>query len=262
MPENNKHITPFPKGSGKLDFIYGIADNSLILAQRLSELTGHGPALEVDMALSNIALDLFGEVRNYFQYGAQLAGEGKTEDDLAFFRSEREFRNVLLVELPNTDFAYVIARQFLYDHFHYLVLEELMNSADEDIAAVAAKSIKEVDYHKDFSSEWMKRLGDGTQESHDRLQAAVNDLWKYTDEFFQMTKADENMLKEGVGVNLEELREPWKKNVSEVLREATIEIPEVQFYQRGGKDGVHTEHMGHLLTEMQYLQRTYPGLEW
>lgn len=262
MAKKDDYVAPYPKGESKIDYIYGIADSSLILAQRLSELCGHGPTLEVDMALTNIALDLFGHVRNFYQYGAELIGEGKTEDDLAFFRNEREFVSALLVEQPNRDFAWVITRQFLYDHFHYLLLEKLQISSDGQIAAIARKSIKEVSYHRDFSSGWMIRLGDGTEESHERVQNALNDLWIYTDELFQKTAADKRMLEEGVGIDYDELRESYHQNVSEVLEEATLSIPETKYFQKGGKNGVHSEHMGHLLSVMQYIQRTYPGLEW
>jgi len=259
---NKEKIHPYPKAEDKVEFIYGIADNSLILAQRLSELTGHGPTLETDMALTNIALDLFGQVRLYYQYAAKILGDGKTEDDLAFLRTERQFRNVLLAEQPNTDFGYVIARQFLFDHFHYLLLEKMQTSEDGTLASIARKSIKEVAYHRDFSSNWVKRLGDGTEESHQRMQTAINDLWKYSDEFFHPTAAEKKMHEEGVGLNLEDLREEYRKNISEVLKEATLEVPELKYFQKGGKEGIHTEHMGHLLTEMQYMQRTYPGMKW
>lgn len=252
----------FTKDEGLVGLIYGLADSSLILAQRLSELTGHGPSLELDMGLSNIALDLFGQVRSYYQYAAKELGDGKTEDDLAFLRTEREFRSVLLAEQPNTDFAYTIARQFLYDHFHYLMLEKLQNSADGTLASIARKSIKEVAYHREYTSDWIKRLGDGTEESHKRIQKVINDFWGYTNELFLKTQADKNMIEQGIGVDFEEFKEEYYKNVKEVLEEATLEIPESKYFQKGGKEGVHTEHFGHLLTEMQYMQRTYPGMEW
>src|SRR5699024_11169873 len=250
---NTEKITPYPNSIDKVEFIYGIADSSLILAQRLSELTGHGPTLETDMALTNIALDLFGQVRSYYQYAAKLIGEDKTEDDLAFFRTEREFKNALLVEIPNKDFAYVIGRQFLYDQFHYLLLKELQKSEDTTIAAIARKSIKETAYHRDFSSNWIKRLGDGTEESENRMQTALNELWKYHDELFYKTEADKKMIEEGVGVDLENLKETYLESVKEILEEATLEIPDLKFFQKGGKEGRHTEHLGHLLTEMQYM---------
>ncbi len=257
-----EYQTPYPKKSGKLDFIYGLADSSMILAQRLSELCGHGPSLETDMGLTNIALDLFGQVRSYYQYGAELLGEGKTEDDLAFFRTEREFRSVLLVEQPNRDFAYTIGRQFLYDHFHYLLLKELQHSEDGHIASIARKSLKEVAYHREYSSDWIKRLGDGTEESHQRMQNALDELWEYTDELFYKTEADEQMIEEGIGVDFGKLKEAYYQNIQAVIEEATLSIPESKYFQKGGKNGIHTEHMGHLLTEMQYMQRTFPGMEW
>lgn len=262
MADNKNKIAPYPKNDGLVGLIYGLADSSLILAQRLSELTGHGPSLEVDMGLTNIALDLFGQVRSYYQYAAKELGNGKTEDDLAFLRTEREFRSVLLAEQPNTDFAFTITRQFLYDHFHFLMLQKLQHSEDGTLAAIARKSIKEVTYHREYTSDWIKRLGDGTQESHERIQKAINEFWGYTDELFHKTSADVNMIEEGIGVDFEEFKEEYYKNVKAVLEEATLEIPESKYFQKGGKIGVHTEHMGHLLTEMQYMQRTYPGMEW
>lgn len=262
MPQTNIIKDAFPKSDEKIEFVYGLADSSLILGQRLSELTGHGPTHEVDMALTNIALDLFGEVRNYFQYAAGLFEEEKTEDDLAFFRTEREFRNVLLVEQPNRDFAYVIVRQFLYDHFHYLMLQEMQQSEDGTLASIARKSIKEVAYHREFSSGWLKRLGDGTEESHQRAQTALSDLWRYSDELFHKTEADTNMMAKGIGVDLDKLRKTYSTNVKPVVEEATLELPDLKYFQGGGKNGEHTEHLGHLLSEMQYMQRTYPGLEW
>lgn len=255
-------IEPYPKNEGMVDFIFGIADNSLILGQRLSELTGHGPTLETDMALTNIALDLFGEVRMFYQYAAKNSDKEVTEDDLAFFRTEREFRNALLVEQPNHDFAYTIGRQFLFDHFHYLLLKELQNSKDEQIKSIASKSLKEATYHRSFSSNWVKRLGDGTEESHERMQVALNNLWRYTEEMFQNTDADEKMTEEGIGTDLQKLKNTYYKNVEEIVKEATLKVPEVKHFQKGGKDGRHTEYMGHLLAEMQYMQRTYPGMEW
>ncbi len=258
----NKRINPYPKDDGLIGFIYGLADSSLILAQRLSELCGHGPSLELDMGMTNIALDLFGQVRSYYQYAAKKIGGETTEDDLAFFRTEREFRSVLLVEQPNTDFAYVMARQFLYDHYHYLMLQKLQQSEDGMLASIARKSVKEVEYHREYSSGWIRRFGDGTGESHERIQKAIDDLWVYTDELFHKMPADKNMINEGIGVDFEAFKEEYYKNVEEVLEEATLKVPESKYFQKGGKNGVHTEHMGHLLTEMQYMQRTYPGMEW
>lgn len=244
------------------DYIIQIADNSLILGQRLGDLCGHGPTLETDIALTNISLDLFGQVRSYYQYAAKLMGGDANEDTIAFLRKENEYKNVLLVEQPNTDFAYVIARQFFFDHFHWLLQDKLQQSSDETLAAIAKKSIKEVSYHVRFSSDWMKRLGDGTEESHQRIQQAVNDLWVYTDELFHMTEADQEMLQNGVGVDLSSLKDIYYERIKSVLQEATIGIPESEYFQKGGKKGVHTEHMGFILTEMQYMQRTYPNMTW
>ncbi|TJY37125.1 1,2-phenylacetyl-CoA epoxidase subunit PaaC [Pontimicrobium aquaticum] len=244
------------------NYLLGIADNSLILGQRLGELCGHGPSLETDIALTNISLDLFGQVRSYYQYAAKVAGDNRDEDTIAMMRPEREYVSVLLVEQPNTDFGYVIARQFLFDVYHYMFLTELQNSKDETLAAIAKKSIKEVSYHVRFSSDWIKRLGDGTEESHARIQNAINDLWTYTDELFHQTEADKEMINEGVGVDTSKLKEQYYKHISEVLNEATLEVPDLKYFQKGGKQGVHTEHMGYILTELQYMQRAYPNMSW
>lgn len=243
-------------------YILGIADNSLILGQRLGELCGHGPNLETDIACTNMALDLLGQVRNYYQYAAKIAGDGRSEDDIAMLRNEREYLNVLLVEQPNIDFAHTIAKQFLFDAYHLLFLKELEKSHDITLAAIATKSIKEVSYHKRFSSDWMKRLGDGTEESHYRIQTAINELWTYTDELFHQTEADLAMLKEGVGVDVTKLKTQYYQNVSEILEEATLQVPESKYFQKGGKQGIHTEHMGYILSELQYMQRTFPKMEW
>jgi ring-1,2-phenylacetyl-CoA epoxidase subunit PaaC len=183
-------------------YICGIADNSLILGQRLGELCGHGPSLETDIALTNISLDLFGQVRSYFQYAAELKGEQSTEDTFAFLRKEQEYRNVLLVEQPNTDFAYVIARQFLFDVYHQLFLEQLQSSSDQTLAAIAKKSLKEVTYHVRFSSDWVIRLGDGTEESHTRMSAAIADLWIFTEELFSSTEVEKEMASAAIGVDV------------------------------------------------------------
>lgn len=243
-------------------YICGIADNSLILGQRLGELCGHGPSLETDIALTNISLDLFGQVRSYFQYAAELQGEQSTEDTFAFLRKEQEYRNVLLVEQPNTDFAYVIARQFLFDVYHQLFLEQLQSSSDQTLAAIAKKSLKEVTYHVRFSSDWVIRLGDGTEESHNRMSAAIADLWIYTEELFSSTEIEKEMSNSAVGVDVSILRASYFNRVHSILNEATIPIPDVKYFQKGGKQGIHTEHMGFILTEMQYMQRTFPNMTW
>ena len=250
------------KNKNQYNYIIGIADNSLILGQRMGELCGHGPSLETDIACTNISLDLFGQVRSYYQYAAKIAADGRTEDDIAMLRKEREYVNILLVEQPNTDFAYTMARQFLFDVYHLLMLQELQKSKDLTLSAIATKSIKEVSYHQRFSSDWIKRLGDGTEESHQKIQTAINDLWTYTDELFHQTEADKAMVEEGIGADVAKLKETYFQKVNEILEEATLKIPESKYFQKGGKQGIHTEHMGYLLTELQYMQRTYPNMEW
>lgn len=243
-------------------YILGIADNNLILGQRLGELCGHGPNLETDIALTNIALDLFGQTRSYFQYAAELSDSYETEDDVAFLRKEHEYRNALLVEQPNTHFGHVIGRQFLFDVYHYLLIENLQQSKDETLAAIAAKAIKEVSYHKRFSSDWVRRLGDGTKVSHDKMQEAINDLWRYTNELFELSETEKQLVAEGIAVDTEALKNSYYQMVEEVLTEATLTIPEKAYFQKGGKQGMHTEHMGYILADMQYMQRTYPNMTW
>lgn len=250
------------KNENLYNYILGIADNSLILGQRLGELCGHGPSLETDIACTNISLDLFGQVRSYFQYAAKMAGNGKTEDDIAMLRKEREYKNVLLVEQPNTDFAYTIGRQFLFDVYHLAFLAELQKSPDLTLSAIANKCIKEVSYHERFSSDWVKRLGDGTEESKEKMQDAINNLWTYTDELFHQTEADKIIVAEGIGVDVTKLKENYYSQVSRLLEEAALQTPESKWFQKGGKEGVHTEHLGYLLSDLQYMQRTYPKMEW
>lgn len=250
------------KNKNLYQYILGIADNSLILGQRLGELCGHGPSLETDIACTNISLDLLGQVRSYYQYASKIAGDGRTEDDIAMLREEREYQNVLLVEQPNTDFGYTIVRQFLFDVYHLLFLKELQKSKDLTLSAIASKAIKEVSYHQRFSSDWIKRLGDGTEESHKRIQNAIDDLWTYTDELFHQTEADTAMIKEGVGVDVTKLKSTYYNRVNSVIEEATLSVPENTYFQKGGKQGIHTEHMGYLLADLQFMQRAYPDMEW
>lgn len=244
------------------NYILGIADNSLILGQRLGELCGHGPNLETDIALTNISLDLLGQTRSYFQYAATLVEGEKTEDDIAFMRTERDYKNVLLVEQPNTHFGFVIMRQFLFDVYHLQFMKKLQQSKDDTLVAIANKGIKEVSYHERFSSDWVIRLGDGTDESREKMQEAVNGLWRYTNELFQLTEADKAMVSEGIAVDVSTLKDDYYAKVSEVLKEATLNIPEDNYFQKGGKEGIHTEHMGYLLADMQYMQRSYPNMKW
>lgn len=245
-----------------IDYLLGVADNYLILGQRLGELCGHGPNLEPDIAITNVALDLLGQVRSFYQYASQLKGNKTTEDDLAFLRKEREYKNVLLVEQPNTDFGYVIVRQYFFDVYNRLFLNALQQSADETLRALAFKGIKEASYHERFSGDWLKRLGDGTEESHNRVQQAVNDLWIYTDELFHTTYADKAMIEAGVAPDMLQLREYYYEKVEDLLTLSTLKIPEVAYFQKGGKEGIHSEHMGRILAEMQYMQLAYPGMKW
>jgi ring-1,2-phenylacetyl-CoA epoxidase subunit PaaC len=243
-------------------YVTRIGDNSLILGQRLSEWCGHGPILEEDIALTNTALDLIGQATSLLKYAGEIEGKGRNEDQMAFLRYEHEYLNCLLLELPNTDYAYTLARQFLFDHFNYLMYEELLNSEDRQLAAIAEKSLKEVTYHRRRSSEWLIRLGDGTQESHERIQFAINDIWEYTGELFEADEVDQMIFEAGIGVNLAKIKTAWHKNVSEVMDAATLTKPQADFMQLGGKKGVHTEYMGCILAEMQYMQRAYPNCEW
>ena len=244
------------------NYLLMLGDNSMILGHRLSELCGHGPSLETDIALTNISLDLFGQVRHYFQYAAKIKGVETTEDNIAFLRLPNEYKNTLLVEQPNTDLAYVIARQFFYDVYHLLLLDQLTNSADKQIAAIATKSIKEVKYHTRFSSQWVKRLGDGTAESHEKMQTAIDYLYPYTADLFKETPLEASLKEAGIGADLTKIKESWLTQVKSVLEEATITFPENPYGHVGGKEGVHSEHLGYILSDLQYMQRAYPNMTW
>ena len=244
-----------------------LADSCLILSQRNSEWCGHGPILEQDIALTNIALDTLGQARNFYQHAARLinqrnSNDAATEDSLAYMRNEREFRNLLLTELPNGDWAQTVLRQFLFSVYQQYLFEQLQHSQDAQLAAIAAKALKEVAYHVRWSGEWVIRLGDGTQESHNRMLQATETLWPYTGEMFIAAEDETTLAKEGIAANLSLVQQQWQQKVAAVFEEATLPLPEKVFMQSGGKQGVHTEHMGYILAEMQYLQRTYPGAEW
>lgn len=244
------------------EYLVRLGDSSLVLGHRLSEWCGHGPAVEEDMALTNIALDLIGQARLLLTHAGEVEGAGRSEDDLAYLRDVLDYRNLLLVEQRNGDFAVTIARQFLFDAFHVDLMARLSESADERLAAIAAKSLKEVTYHLRHSSEWVIRLGDGTDESHARMQRALDDLWMYTGEMFAMDEVDEAMVAAGIGVDLAALEPGWGRRVDEVLEAATLRRPEDAWMHTGGKRGRHTEHLGYLLAEMQFLQRAHPGATW
>jgi ring-1,2-phenylacetyl-CoA epoxidase subunit PaaC len=243
-------------------YLLRLGDTSLVLGQRLGEWIGHAPALEEDLGLANLALDLMGQARLLLTYAGEVEGKGRDEDALAFFRDAPQFMNMALAEQPNGDFAQTIVRQMLLDAWHLVVYEWLSGSADTRLAAIAAKAIKESRYHFRFSSGWLIRLGDGTEESHRRAQEALNNLWRFTDELFVADEVDEEMAAAGIAPRLAELQPRWSSDIDEVLREASLKRPASARYPWHGKRGVHTEHLGHMLTEMQHLQRTYPGTQW
>ncbi len=239
-----------------IDYTLQLADTTLILSQRNSEWCGHGPILEQDIAITNISLDLIGQARNFYQYAAQLTGN-TDEDQLAYLRTEREFKNLLIVEQPNGDWAQTILRQYLFSQFQFLLYRQLQNHTDEQLAAIAAKSLKETTYHLRWSSEWVIRLGDGTEESQTKMLHAIDELWRYTGEMFIPTVYEKE-----TAIDVTALQEEWMQSVTQVFDEATLPVPVNTFMQTGGKEGIHTEHLGYILTELQYLQRTYPGAKW
>ncbi|MCR9172939.1 MAG: phenylacetate-CoA oxygenase subunit PaaC [bacterium] len=244
------------------EYLLRLGDDSLILGHRLSEWCGHGPILEEDIALTNLSLDLIGQATSFLDYAGKVEGKGRSEDDLAFLRFDKDYRNLLLVERPNGDFGVTIMRQFLFDAYRKPLFERLVHSSDETIAAIAAKSLKETKYHLKHSSEWVIRLGDGTEESHERIQEALNDLWKYAAEIFYEDEVDATLKEAGVLPNMETLRADWEEIVYSVLKEATLETPDNNWKQEGGRKGLHTEHLGYILAELQYMQRAYPNMEW
>ena len=247
----------------KIDYLLRQGDNALILSQQLSQLCGKGPALEEDMALTNVALDLLGQTRMWYAYATELEGAGRSEDDLAFLRDAPALRCCLLVEQPNGNYADTMMRQFFFDTWHYFLMRALTKSSDARVAEIAEKSIKEVTYHLRRSGDLIVRLGDGTPESHAKCQAAVNQLWAYTGEMFIYDAVDLAMVAEGVAPAAEPLRADFIEHVSEIFTEATLEMPPADAWMhRGGKKGVHSEHLGYILAEMQFLQRAYPGAEW
>ncbi|MEZ4967724.1 MAG: 1,2-phenylacetyl-CoA epoxidase subunit PaaC [Saprospiraceae bacterium] len=244
------------------EYLLQLGDNALILSQRLGEWCGHGPVLEQDIAMTNIALDLLGQARMLLTHAGELEGKGRTEDDIAYFRHANQFRNLLLVEQPNHDWAYTIVRQFFFDAFNYYQYEALLASRDAQLAAIAEKAIKEVTYHLRYSSEWMVRLGDGTELSRQKMQQAVDDLWMYTGELTQPGTVEQQMAEAGIAPDPEPIKSKWTAKVAAVLEEATLTRPAGEWMQSGGKEGLHTEHLGYILAELQHLQRSYPGLEW
>lgn len=273
------------QSTSQLLYTLQIADNALIIGHRISEWCGHGPILEQDIAITNTSLDHLGQARSLYQHAADMfnalpaeqksalftstelqnkinKGENIDEDDLAYLRDSWDFRNVLLTEQPNKDWAYTVVRSFFYDAFNFYFYTELQKSKDSVLAAIAEKSLKEVTYHLRWSSEWMIRLGDGTDESKVRIQEAVDNRWAYTGEFFEATEADKAMLAEGIGVDLAGIKTKWMERVNAVLEEATLILPANNWMHSGGKECRHSENLGFVLAEMQFMQRVYPDMEW
>jgi ring-1,2-phenylacetyl-CoA epoxidase subunit PaaC len=256
---------PAPAPNAPFEYLLRLGDDRLILGHRLSEWCGHGPILEEDIALSNVALDLLGQATMLLRLAGEVEGQGRSEDALAYFREAVEFRNCQLVELPKGDFAFTIARQFLFDVHAVVLLDALSGSSHAELAAIAAKSLKEAKYHVRHSGEWMLKLGDGTEESHRRVQAALDELWRFTPELFAADDIDRELVASGVAPDLAALKSQWETLVREVLGRATLTTPNDvprPAGTRGGRTGAHTEHLGHLLAEMQIVARSHPGATW
>ena len=243
-------------------YVLSLGDDSLILGQRLSEWAYKGPFLEEDIALSNISLDMFGRANLFLEYAAELKGEDTSSDTLAFQRSEREYLNFLICEQPNGNFADTMVRQLFIDVFNKYFLEELINSFDKQLSAIAKKSYKETAYHLRHSEKWVVRLGDGTEESNKKIQNAINELWIFTAEFFEDNKYENKLLQKKIAVDRQAIKIKWKNKINKVFKESKVKIPDTDHKVIGGRDGVHTEHLGHILSDMQYLQRAYPDAIW
>lgn len=267
-PINNLKLSKLPSFEGyKENYTLFLADSSLIMGHRLSEWTGHGPSLEQDIAITNIALDLIGQARNFYQYAASIASETHggtiTEDDLAYLRDAGEFKNLVITEMPNGDWGKSILKIFFFSTWQYFLYQQLVYSADKQLAAIAEKSLKEVTYHVKWSSEWVIRLGDGTDESHQRISGSLEDLWSYTGEMFEQTNYDVEAIKNSVGVDVSVIKNDWADKINSVLEKATLHLPKPDAWmQPGRKERTHTEHLGYILSEMQYLHRAFPGCEW
>jgi len=245
-----------------LEYTVRLGDDAVILGHRISEWCSNAPFLEEDLALQNVALDYVGRARMYYDYAAKIKGNGVTEDEFAYLRNAREFKNLLICELPRGDFAFTMVRQLLVDVYSIFFLEELIKSQDNNLSGIAAKAIKETRYHLRRSHEWTLRLGDGTEESHQRMQNALNDLWGYTHEMFDVDQLETLLIEAEIGVDNSKLRPLWLQQVTDILQQATLTVPKDDWAVRGGREGYHTEYLGQILTEMQFLQRAYPGLQW
>ena len=260
MSTETKTLT---KQEALFEYLVRLADDRLILGHRLSEWCGHGPILEEDIALANIALDYIGHAASLYEYAVEVEGEDRHRDDLVYFRNDVEYKNLKITELPKGDFGFTIARQFLFSAFSYFLYENLSNIEDEQFCGMAQKHLKEVKYHLRHSREWVFRLGDGTEESHERIQDAFDEIWRYVGELFYTDEIEELLIDEQLAVNPNNFKEDWKELVVDVLTEATLEVPDFdQYMVDGSRDGLHTEHLGHLLAEMQHLRRSYPDADW
>lgn len=243
-------------------FLLHLGDSQLILSHRLAEWCGHAPELEIDIALANIGLDLLGQARTVLSLAGEVEGLGRDEDRLAFHRTEREYFNLLLCEQPNGDFAQTIVRQWLMDHYHHFLLDALTQSNHAELAAFAVKSLREVKYHLRFSTAWMERLSLGTDEAHEKTQQGLNELWRFTEELFVLSDEEKQLVEQNVIPDVEQLRAKWNDIIAQELKRFELQVPEIGAYRRGAKQGLHTEHLGFILAEMQYMQRTYPNMTW
>lgn len=260
MSTQTKSLT---KQDALYEYLVRLADDRLILGHRLSEWCGHGPILEEDIALANISLDYIGHAASLYEYAAEIEGEGRHRDDIVYFRNDVEYKNLKIVELPKGDFGFTIARQFLFSAFSYFLYERLSDIEDEQFRGMIQKHFKEVKYHLRHSREWVLRLGDGTDESHERIQDAFDELWTYTGALFYQDEIDEFLRDEGLAIDSGDFKSDWEKLVTETLEEATLDVPDFdQYMAKGGRKGLHTEHLGHLLAEMQHLRRSYPDADW
>jgi len=250
------------KDDALLAYVLRLGDNALVAAQRLIELVAHGPELEEELANANFSLDYIGQARMFYSYAGELEGKGRREDDFAFMRAEREFSNFILLEQPNGHFGETIARSVFYDVYYLAQLETLADCADSRLAEIAARAVKEIRYHLRHNSQWLIRLGDGTEESHQRIQQAVDDLWRFTGELFAGDKIDDIIRDEFCGPDLAKAGADWALSINRILEEATLAVPDEQWMDNGGRAGCHSEHFGLLIAEMQTMQRSYPGLNW
>jgi len=253
---------PTDRPTDLFEYLLRLGDDRLVLGHRTSEWCGHGPILEEDIALANIALDLLGHATMFLRLAGQVEGQGRDEDALAYWRDERGFRNLQMLELPRGDFGFTIVRLFLFTAYAHVLLDRLSTSSHSELAAIAAKAAKETRYHVRHSAEWVVRLGDGTEESHARAQAALDELWPWTGEMFQADAVDRELASSGVGVDLESLRAPWEALVREQFARATLTVKDAPMRMTGGRKGRHTEHLGHMLAEMQIVARSHPGAKW